>query len=306
MILARLGARRNVFLTELVCVGCLAAVSVTPASARTAVQNQRAARSDAAKLLKLVELPSGVLSSGSEPPGDGGALAQAPSQPALPDLAAQTMWWTVNEPWKRVVAFIDDHPPAGGELQEMGSSGGGGDSQQSAWAGFAFPAVLHVLGQRELQVLAAPLSGGGTGIRADAQVQWLIPRPAGERVPGGARVLRVSRGVPGQAPAVSVLVRKAGLVHRIARMIDGLDIVQPGAVSCPSQSPGAPIVTFVFRARRGGPVLARAAELASARPPANACQPMSFSIRGRWQPPLLDGGSVISQSQSLLGIRLGG
>ncbi len=298
------GARRTLAAAGLLCMALAAVPSAPSAATHTSAQNQQAAQRDAAGLLGRVVLPSGALASGTEPPGDGGALSQAPSRPAVANLIDQASWWTVSESWHRVIDFIDSHPPAGGVLQVMGMSGGGGQSPQSAWAGFAFPAVPHVLGQRQLEVLVAPLSGGGTGIRADAQVQWLIPRPTAERVPASARVLRVSRGLPGHPPAVSVLVTKRKLVAHIADLIDALDIVQPGAWSCPGQPPSGPVVTFAFRARRGGAVLARASEAADARPPATPCQAMSFSVRGRSQPALLDGGSVIAQTQSLLGVPL--
>ena len=46
---------------------------------------------------------------------------------------------------------------------------------------------LNTLGTRELTVAAAKLDDGSTGVRVDAQVVWLDPRPAAEMIPASAR-----------------------------------------------------------------------------------------------------------------------
>ena len=45
-------------------------------------------------------------------------------------------------------------------------------------------------------------SWGDTGVRADAEVQWIMPRPRGERIPSGARLLEVTVARPGAGALV--------------------------------------------------------------------------------------------------------
>lgn len=147
-----------------------------PAAAhRTPAQNQQAALRDATRLLARMVLPAGSTTSPTEPAGDGGELAQAPIRPALQDLVDEDGFWTLREPWQRVLDFLDSRSPAGGVLEEIGG-GGGGVTGANGWSSYGFAPVPHVLVQRTLVFLVTPLAGGGTGIRADAEVQWLVPR----------------------------------------------------------------------------------------------------------------------------------
>jgi hypothetical protein len=87
-------------------------------------------------------------------------------------------------------------------------------------------------------------------------------------------------------------------------MVDALGIIQPGAYSCPSEQGDAPVVTFTFRGSDEGTALASASEPASAREPTTSCNPMTFSIRGRPQTPLLGGAAVVGKAGRLLGVHL--
>jgi hypothetical protein len=87
-------------------------------------------------------------------------------------------------------------------------------------------------------------------------------------------------------------------------MVDRLAIVQPLLSHCLLYPADAPVVTFTFRARRTGAVLARASEPAYATDPTNNCDPMTFSVRGRTQTPLVGGGAVLDDVQRLLGVKL--
>jgi hypothetical protein len=51
-------------------------------------------------------------------------------------------------------------------------------------------------------------------------------------------------------------IADAARVARIARMLNGLDITQPGLQSCERSYPGVAQPRLTFRARRGGPSLA--------------------------------------------------
>jgi hypothetical protein len=153
-------------------------------------------------------------------------------------------------------------------------------------------------------VSMAQLPGDVVGVRADAIVQWIVPRPLAEAIPVQARVLDVTVGVPHQQPSVSLTVTSRRKVQDVAALINGLQIAQPtGPIPCPEFSPTTPLVTFVFRARRTGPVLARAtalADLAASGP----CFAMTLSIRGHNEDPLSDAPVAIRGAQRLLGVRL--
>jgi hypothetical protein len=87
-------------------------------------------------------------------------------------------------------------------------------------------------------------------------------------------------------------------------MVDALGIVQPGAYACPALPASGPVVTFTFRASDEGTALASASEPASAREPTTSCDPMTFSIRGHPQTPLLGGAAVVGKAGRLLGVHL--
>jgi hypothetical protein len=125
-----------------------------------------------------------------------------------------------------------------------------------------------------------------------------------ERIPRGVHEIDVMRGVPGDAPSLQVKVVAPNEIRALVAMVDALGIVQPGAYSCPSQQGDAPIVTFTFRASDQGTVLASASEPASAREPTTSCNPMTFSIRGHPQTPLLGGAAVVAKAGRLLGVHL--
>jgi hypothetical protein len=170
--------------------------------------------------------------------------------------------------------------------------------------GFSWPPVGRLLGIRQLLVQVTNLAGGGVGVRVDAQVQWIIPRPVSEQIPRGVHEIDVTRAAPGESPSLAVKVVSPHVIRVLVTMVDALGIVQPGAYACPALPVGAPVVTFTFRASDGGNVLASASELASAREPTTSCDPMTFSIRGRSQTPLLGGAAVVHAAGRLLGVHL--
>ncbi len=142
-------------------------------------------------------------------------------------------------------------------------------------------------------------------MRADAEVQRIIPRPPGEQIPSRARLLDVTVARPDAAPLVMRTVTDRHRVHRIAAMIDSLQTLQPEAINCPSYPTNAPEVTFTFRAAASGAVLAHASEPAYATEPTTPCDPMTITIDGRrWAASLLGGASVVHAAQQMLRIKL--
>jgi hypothetical protein len=271
----------------------------------TATTNRNAAARDATVLLGRLALLPGATKLPAEPSGDGGVLARpASGPPAVSPVIDRHRWWTVPGRNGAVTAFIRAHAPRGGKLLMSGAGVRGPGLPAGHVLAYQWAAVRGVLWSRELVIAVVDLPGGRAGIRADAQVQWTIPRPADERIPAGAHELDVTRGLPGTAPTLRVHVIDLARIRRLAAMIDQLETVQPGVWACPVYPVKAPIVTFTFRARLDGAALAVAREPAFATEPTTPCDPMTFSIRGRTRRPLLGGATVVRAAGRMLGIRL--
>jgi hypothetical protein len=213
-------------------------------------------------------------------------------------------WWKIPEPVSNVYGFVRSHVPPSAKLSTWSGPPGSVGAPAASFAAYAFPPGVGYLPMRELAVTVVGLPGGSTGVRADAQVQWIIPRPLGERIPTRARVLDVTVARPGAAAFVSRKVTDRRRVRRIAGLIDRLQTVQPEDINCPSFPTNDPVVTFTFRAATGGPVLADASEPAYATEPTTPCDPMTITIQGRRGTPLLGGASVVHAAQEMLRIKL--
>ena len=262
--------------------------------------NKQAAGRDAARLLRRVVLPPGAMRSAGEPAGDGHGLAGSGSFPAATRHVDRHGWWTTTQPMSVVNAFLHSHLPVGARIDSYG----GGGLPPYLYVAYGFPPVGRVLGIRWLVVAMVGLSSGGTALRADAKVQWIVPRPRAERIPGSVRVLDVTVGPPHGQPSTRAGVVNRAKVARVASWINGLPTAQPGAWSCPSWSVDAPVVTFTFRRALGGPAVAQATELAAATEPTTPCDAMTLTIAGRRWTPLLGGAAVVRDAQRLLGVRL--
>ena len=274
-------------------------------SRAVAAAGRRRARADAESLLARVQLPAGAEQLAGAPVGDGGILSRPPFRlAATPTIVDEHTWWRVPGSTASVLDYVTTHVPPGGKLVESGSQGPRRGGVVSGFVGIGWPPVDRLLGTRELLVQAAKLAGGAAGVRVDAQVQWIIPRPVNERIPHGVHEVDVTRGSRGQAPSLEVKVVSPAKIRALVAMVNELGIVQPGAYSCPSYSPGEPVVTFKFLASDDGAVLASAGQLAGVSEPTTPCDPMTFSIRGRARTPLLGGARVVTQAGRLLGVQL--
>jgi hypothetical protein len=153
-------------------------------------------------------------------------------------------------------------------------------------------------------VKAIRLPDGTTLVRVDAQVVWVIPRPASERIPAGVREISVTRGPPHHTPTVSVAVTSPATITKIVTLVNSLPTAQPYTMSCPSWAPETPVVTLTFRGSRHGQVLAQATQLATATEPTTECDAMGLTLHGKPQTPLLKGAAAIRTIQQLLGVQL--
>ena len=282
----------------------LAIATVSTLAATRQDANRAAVQRDAAALLWRVMLPPGAMPVSEEPALDDGALRRPAGIEAGIRIVDRHRWWTIPEPVSTVYRFFQTHVPPLAKLSIWSGPPGSVGAPAASFVADAFPPGPGYLPLRELVVEVVALPGGYTGVRADAEVQWIIPRPRGEQLPGDARLLEVTVARPGAAAVVQRTVTDRRRVHRIAAMIDSLQTVQPEAINCPSYPADAPIVTFTFRAATGGPVLARASEPAYATEPTTPCDPMTIVIEGRRRTPLLGGAAVVHAAQQMLGIKL--
>ncbi|MGA2322165.1 MAG: hypothetical protein ABSG95_15765 [Solirubrobacteraceae bacterium] len=294
------------------CVGCgsqaSSSQSVALSDAPSARSNAQAARSAATGLLDDLALPAGrrqVLSD----PSRGALLARPATRPATPDLIDVHRFWVLPGDPAGVIRWMQAHAPAGARLNETVSLaqagvGGRGGRTLSSYVTFAFPAVAGRFSSEELVLDTAATGGAGTALRADAQVVWVTPRPASERIPAGVREIDITRARRGQAPSLLIAVTNPERVREVVSMIDGLATVPPtGAVACPDIPVNPPVITLRFRATAAGLVLASASQAvdATAGPP---CQPMNLSIHGRPQPPLAGGLALLRRLRAIIGVTL--
>jgi hypothetical protein len=148
--------------------------------------------------------------------------------------------------------------------------------------------------QRLFTITAVALHGS-TVVRIDAGAAWIYPRSSREVLPSGVREIDI------RDEHVARRVTDRGNIARIASWFDALNVVPPGAhVICGLLV--ASNVRFVFRSASGRKL---ATATAPSRP-GDGCAPISFSIRGLRQTPLVDAVfgrlAFVNRVQRLLGV----
>lgn len=292
-------------LTVTVVAGLISASAVGAATpAQRLGADRRAAVSAADALLNGVVLPADARRQASEPSGDAHQLARPLElffYAAEVDLHA---FWTTGAAPAAVIASVGAHLPPGARSMGSGSSSGNGSS--SVFVSYALPIVdPSALGPRALIIDAVTLPGGITGVRADAVVRYLAPRLLAQRIPHAARLLDI-RTVFASRVLRSLTVTRIAQVRRIAAVVDGLPFaggLKGIALPCPF-IPAAPIVTFTFRAAATRPALAAVTEPADTPAGASPCTLTTLTIRGRREPPLLEGGVLLQRAGAILGVTL--
>jgi hypothetical protein len=279
-----------------VAAGAAAAATGGPTHARTPSSNERAAHAGARHLLAEVTLPAGAVVSRSDPSLHR-LLARPSESIADTELIDRHRFWRVPGTPTAVLAWVKAHRPAGSSV--VGTSASSSPRGNVEGVAFSFPAVRGVLRSRLLNVAVATARGGGTAVRADAEVAWVLPRSAGERVPPDARVVSITNTHVDTRPgrprtSAPITVTDAGKVRRIAGLVDALPLDQLGLVPCPADF--GPTVDLKFYAVRGGAVLAEASAEGS------GCGIVSFSLAGKAEPPLTGGPRLIHQLGKLLGV----
>ncbi len=266
----------------------------TATTAPTPARNRAAARQDARALLGEAVVPGGAIRRSHEPSGDRGVLDRPAQVPALADLVDLHRWWRVPSSLASVYRFVKSHTPSGGRLDGWGRRYPRPDA---AFVDFEWPPVSGVIQSRDLNIELVRLGAHTTGVRVDAQVVWIVPRPWSERIPGDVREIDVTRERLGRFPRVTVRATAQAVVRELIAAFNRLPIVQPGAVeSCPFGI-GQPTVIFAFRLKRAGPAVARATY-------SGACGSVDISIDGRRRTPLADAQPLLLLTERLLDVKL--
>ncbi len=209
-------------------------------------------------------------------------------------------WWLVPGVPAQVLAYIREHLPAGATRALTSGGLNGPNVPDNEAEAFAWSPIADVLAMRWLVVHVVQLPDGTTGLRADAQVVWLTPRPALETIPPGSHFLRISvhgslkNGQPTQRPLSVTSVKK---INAIVALLNALPAAQPGLRSCPVDR--GIRIRPAFYARRG------VAPLAVASIDPEGCGGIALTIDGTQQSGLEGGSSLIQQIDHVLGVKLG-
>ena len=236
--------------------------------------NRAAATSEADALMAAVALPADVVALDGEPAGDNGLLASPPTQGANPNTVVRTAFFRTAVSPADVLALTDAHPPAGA-YTKLSGGGDGRSGHGMEFRGYMRQRLPGVLGNRFLLVSVAELDDGATAIRVDAQVIWLEAHPPEEVMPAAARHLTITS--QNHRP---IRIADAARVQRIARLLNGADIVQPDLVLCERARVGQAQPRLTFRARRRGQ------PLAVVRVHPSGCASADVQIAGRKMPAL--------------------
>lgn len=276
--------------TALTAVGASAGGSPPNWSGREA-----AARAEAQRLLAGIVLPAGASASATEPTGNAGALRPAPTgMPPRRELVGAGGWWIVHgQTPTATLEYIHEHSPELSSVLSwsppMGESG-------VVRAQVRLGPATEVIGERRIQFRAVILPDGSTGVRADAQVLWLLPR---DRIPAGARLLRIEvrRVRPGRPHPRVRAVRSEGRIARVVHLLNSLPAERPSFLlrSCPA-SFGTIRLAFYRKPSE--------APLAVATVPIWGCGGAFLHIRNKRPQPELAAPDILAKLEHTLAIKI--
>lgn len=274
-------------------------------SSSVSPESESAATADAASLLAALPLPPGSSESATEPAEDDSLLAGPEyGPPATPNAVDVHAWWLVPVSPAETLVYICTHLPAGTiSTAIFGRGVGAPNAPENETGVFAVPGSSGTL-----VVKAVRLPNGSTALRADAEVVWITPRLASERIPSGAHLLRISAHSTSRRPGrlseseeLAVLERlprtvtSARQIEAVVALLNALGVIQPGLRLCPL-SLGDTSVQLSFYATPDAPPLA----VADIEP--GGCGGVSLTIGGVSQPSLQGGWSLISEIGKALSV----
>ncbi len=273
--------------------------------ARSALAPESAlsAQADAVAMLGEVSLPPGSSESASDP-AEAGSLLAAPGfgPPGTPNAVDEHAWWLVPASPAETLAYICAHLPHG-TTQPMTFGGGlTGDVPENMIAAFTWPSSAGTLA-----VWVVRRANGSTALRVDAEVVWVIPRPAAARIPASARLLTISVHKSGrtligiESKRLAVLRRLPSRVTSIARikrvvaMLNELSVHQPGIRHCPME-PGASVQLSFYTRPSASPLAI--ADISTA-----GCGGVSLTVDKIAEPELEGGWSLVEEISRTLETR---
>jgi hypothetical protein len=278
----------------------LAAECPAAAGHSAAPESAPSAQADAAAMLAELPLPAGSQKSSTDPQEAGSLLAGPATGTASPNGVDEHAWWLVPAAPAEALVYICKHLPPGSGRSEYGTGPSGSNIPENTFAGFTWPG-----GPGTLVVWAVRLPSGSSALRADAEVVWIVPRAASERIPGGVRRLAISAHTSARtrigterAAALRRLPSRVTSVARIAKiitMLNGLRVRQPGVSNCTLAPTGS--VRLAFSAN------SKASPLAVATINTAGCGGVGLTIHGVAEPELEGGWYLVEQITHALGIR---
>ena len=233
------------------------AASTGPATPAAGTRPQRAA-AEAARMLTAFVAPPGARRVATAPVAPIAFSQSPPGGPEDDDIVNRSAYWLVPGATAGLLNWeaAHIHPP-------YHRDGDAVLGNQLSSNDYPLAAVPGLFDYRQLTVTAAPAGPGRTAVRVDATVDWIPARRPGDTVPATAKVavLTLTKGTGGTPPVIaSTTLTAPQRVRKLAAYLNGLPLSVPGAsYGCPAGSVkyGGGL-TAVFRARPGGPVLAKA------------------------------------------------
>jgi hypothetical protein len=252
-------------------------------AAATKLTPQQQAKADAAALLAVFVPPPGARRLSSAPTGSGGVLKHKAFTVGIADQLDDVSFWRVPASAASVLNYEKAHLPRQFTLSEWSN---GGAAWFDQWSKPGVPGVdLY-----DLTVEVTHQSSSLTYVRVDANVAWIPPRPASEKVPAGVKVVTITASPdanhPKGTPAL-VTVTSPAKVATIVALLNGLSLQTSETIGCPAEEGKS--ITLSFRAKPGGPVLAAADELIP------SCGSVGFTIGRVRQPTLADWGTFTTK-----------
>ncbi len=196
----------------------------------------------------------------------------------------QYQLFALTQPMAVAAAFLAAHGPAGLGLEGT-SSGSGPGSGPYLGVGYRPRSLPAGIAGAELVLTVVSSAGGGSLLRADAQVTWYPPRSAAEYIdPGRYHVLTIRVWVGGRRPhTVHKVVTSQAFIARLARALNEMQALPPGAAACPEIFADYQVAFSVSRQSRPA-VVVTANE--------TGCGGAGIIVSGRTQPGLQDRGMV--------------
>jgi len=277
---------------------------VTPASAVAAGAQARAGREPpagsraraqalAGQLLTRLALPPGarpvrlrVLPPSLRQPQIGGVWTHAADVHRL---------FLVREPVTAVRGFLRTHLPAGLFLSSEGQGAGAGAITMESLS-FGLRAPPPGIDNAELDTAVVPAPGGGSLLRADAEVIWYPARSAAERVDPAryrAAMVTITLFNPRQH-TIRRAITSGAVIAQLAGLVDGLHGAPYQPVSCPVIIASYRI-TFV-------PAAAPAPQVVVTP---SGCMTVGVTVAGAAQPPLWGDSGLVGAARRLLHIKPG-